>query len=125
MPAGRPTKYTDEMCNRVIEAGRDGASVAEMAVACDVAVATLYEWAGVHTGFSESFSAAQSFAEAYWAKLLKEGLQRPGSEYQGAANLKYMAQRFQERWSERRNVDLNANLRVEEVRRTIVDPEAN
>lgn len=105
MPAGRPTKYKPEMCALAIDAGKEGCSVAEIASRCDVSIQTLYEWSGVHPEFSEAFTRAQTEAEAFWAAKLRAGLNKPPSEFQGPANLKYMAQRFQERWSERHKLE--------------------
>lgn len=105
MPGGRPTKYTDQMCSTVVDCGAQGGAVAEMAAACDVCVDTLYEWAKTREEFSEAFTRAQVKAEAFHAKRVREGLDKTPSEFQGAANLKYMAQRFQERWSEKRQVE--------------------
>jgi hypothetical protein len=122
MPAGRPTKYKDSMCDTVLACGDEGGSVAEMAAACDVCVDTLYEWSKVHEAFSEAFTRAQTKAEAFHAKRVREGLTLSPSEFQGAANLKYMAQRFQERWSEKRQVEHSGGMQVEQITRKIVDP---
>ncbi|MDF1625652.1 MAG: hypothetical protein P1U84_05145 [Parvibaculaceae bacterium] len=100
-PVGRPTKYTREMCKKVIEAGKEGCSVAEMASLCDVSIPTIYEWAKEHDEFSNALTRAQSEAEAYWAKEIRSGLKKEPSKFQGPANLKYMGMRFKERWSER------------------------
>ena len=104
-PGGRPTDYTPEMCERVLQCGREGGSVAEMAEACDVCIKTLYNWGEANPEFLQSFTRAQELAEAFWAKHVRSGLQKPPSEFQGAANLKYMAQRFQERWSEKQKIE--------------------
>lgn len=103
-PVGRPSKYKKAFCAKIIELGKQGMCVAEMADEIDVMISTLYEWANVHPEFSEAFSRAQEAAEGYWAKNLRTGLQKAPSEYQGAANLKYMAQRFKG-WSEKAHVD--------------------
>lgn len=104
---GRPTKYTPEKCDIVIAAGKKGHAVAEMAVACDVCIDTIYEWAKVHQNFSEALTRAQVEAEAFWARRVREGLGKAPSEFQGPANLKYMGIRFQDRWSERARVELS------------------
>ncbi len=122
MSKGRPTKYTPEMCATVLAVGHEGGAVAEMADACDVCIDTLYEWAKHHEDFSESFRRAQHKAEAFHSKRVRNGLVLPPSEFQGAANLKYMAQRFQDRWSEKNRIEHSGGVTVEEVRRTIVDP---
>ncbi len=102
---GRPTKYTPEMCETVMRVGREGGAVAEMADACDVAVSSLYEWAKVGPEFAETFSRAQTAAEAFHARRVRDGLTLPPSEFQGQANLKYMSQRFHERWSEKQRLE--------------------
>lgn len=104
-PIGRPTKYTPEMCDIVEKCGEAGGTVTEMAQACGVVVSTLYEWEKNHPDFSESFTRAQEMAETFFARRLRDGLALPPSEFQGAANLKYMAQRFQERWSEKQKLE--------------------
>lgn len=104
---GRPTKYRPEMCDLVIEAGREGCAVAEMASRCDVCIDTIYEWAKVHPEFSEALTRAQSEAEAWWAVKLREGLQKAPSEFQGQPNLKYMAVRFNERWADKSKLELS------------------
>ena len=76
-----------------------------MADACDVCIKTLYNWSEAHQEFLQSFTRAQELAEAFWARHVRAGLQKPPSEFQGAANLKYMAQRFQERWSEKQKIE--------------------
>ena len=104
MPFGRPTKYPSDACERVLQYGREGMCMAEMASEFEVTRETLYEWARVHPDFSDSLQRAQEASEGYWAKQVRDGLKMPPSEFQGAANLKYMAQRFKG-WSEKAHVD--------------------
>ena len=106
-PGGRPTKYRPEMCDVVIKCGQQGGAVAEMADSCDVCVETLYEWSRNHKEFLDSFTRAQTAAEAFHARRVRGGLDKTPAEFQGAANLKYMAQRFQARWSEKSMVELS------------------
>lgn len=103
-PVGRPSKYKPEFCKDIVKHGKLGMTVPEMADELDVSIQTLYEWSGVHPEFSEAFSRAQEAAEACWARKIREGLEKTPSEFQGAANLKYMAQRFKG-WSEKAHVE--------------------
>ena len=103
-PGGRPTKYNAYMPELIIGCGRQGMSVPEMADELDVSIATLYNWSAEHPEFLEAFTRAQELAESWWAKSLRSGLTKTPSEFQGAANLKYMAQRFKG-WSEKAHVD--------------------
>lgn len=98
--AGRPTKYTPEMCERIIEAGKEGQSIAEMASTLDVAIQTLYNWADEHPAFLDAFTRAQDESESYWGQFVRKGLGMKPAEFQGPATLKYMAQRFP-RWREK------------------------
>jgi transposase len=104
-PGGRPTKYTPEMCDTVLRIGEQGGCIAEMADACDVTVSTVYLWRDQHTEFSEALMRAQGKAEAFHSKRIRGGLDKPPAEFQGQANLKYMAVRFNDRWSERARIE--------------------
>jgi transposase-like protein len=123
---GRPSKYKAGMCDLVLMCGEEGGTVAEMADACDVTISTLYLWKDEHPEFSEAFTRAQEKAEVCWARKVREGLAKPPSEFQGQANLKYMGQRFQDRWSEKNRLELSgpngSPIPIQEIRRTIVDP---
>lgn len=103
-PGGRPSKYTKTMCSAIIDCGKQGMCLAEMAAELDVSRSTLFNWAEEHPEFLDAFTRAQELAEAYWAKQLRDGLKKTPSEFQGPANLKYMAQRFKG-WSEKAHVD--------------------
>lgn len=103
-PVGRPSKYKPEFVEAIVQNGRKGMTVPEMADEFDVSIQSLYEWSGVYPEFSEAFSRAQEAAEACWARKIRDGLEKAPSEFQGAANLKYMAQRFKG-WSEKAHVD--------------------
>jgi hypothetical protein len=101
---GRPTKYPKDACERILQYGREGMCMAEMASEFEVTRETLYEWARVHPEFSDSLTRAQELSEGYWARQVRDGLKKSPSEFQGQANLKYMAQRFRG-WSEKAHVD--------------------
>jgi hypothetical protein len=112
-PGGRPSKYQREFCEKIIQCGKQGMCVAEMADELDVRIATLYNWAEEFPEFLEAFSRAQEAAESYWAKSVRDGLKKAPSEFQGPANLKYMAQRFKG-WSEKAHVDTRETDPAEE-----------
>ena len=63
---GRPTHYREEMCDIVREIGREGGSVAEMAVACRIAISKLYEYSDRHDCFREAFRFARDSSLAWW-----------------------------------------------------------
>jgi transposase-like protein len=63
---GRPTKYTPDMPERVMECIGSGKSVAQFARDLNVTRSTIYEWASVHPEFSDALSRAQEHSEAAW-----------------------------------------------------------
>ncbi len=63
---GRPTKYTPEMPDRVLECLSEGKSVAQFARDLGVTRSTIYEWAHTRPEFSDALSRAQENSEAAW-----------------------------------------------------------
>lgn len=80
MPAGRPTDYRPEFCERVIELGRLGYSHAQIAAHADIDVArkTLYEWADKYPEFSDAITRARDLAQAWFENKGQDGLEKPG-----------------------------------------------
>lgn len=106
-PGGRPTKYRPEMCKVILDIGAEGGCIAEMADACDITISTLYNWANDKDKpeFLDALTRAQVKAEAFHAKRIRDGMKAAPADFQGAANLKYMAVRFNERWSEKARIE--------------------
>lgn len=65
MPAGRPTDYRPEYCEKVIEYGREGLLPVSMASRLSVNKDTLHQWAKVHPKFSDAFNEARIHCEAF------------------------------------------------------------
>jgi len=63
------SKYTKACCDRVIELGRLGYHLEEMASELGVTRKTLYNWRQQHEAFNEAFELAQTHSIAYWASL--------------------------------------------------------
>ena len=76
---GRPTKYSEEYCNAIIQHMDEGASIASFAASIGVARSTINEWAGKHEEFSEALKAAKAKCAAWWEKRLR-GLAMKGGE---------------------------------------------
>lgn len=66
--------YSLDMCDRVIEIGRDGGSVCEMAVGLGITRDTLYRWMEVHSEFSDSVKHARELSQAWWEKTGRDAL---------------------------------------------------
>lgn len=108
MAAGRPTKYKPEYCEAVIEVGKRGGSVVEMAVECDVDKRTLYEWNNTIQEFSHAFTHARNQSQIWWEQLgqrcmvMKQG----AGTFSQAAWSRSMAARFPEDWRESKHTEL-------------------
>lgn len=123
---GRPSLYDPAYCERVVELGKQGMSVVEMA--CDIGVcrATLEaNWPAEHPEFLEAFTRAKEESQAWWERTGRVGMLK--KEIDAAIYSRSMAARFPNDWREtKRNehsgVDGGPIETVQEVRRTIVDP---
>ena len=63
---GQPSKYRPEFCERVIDIGRIGGWMCEMAEACDVHRSTFDLWADKHSEFLEALTRAKQLAQAWF-----------------------------------------------------------
>ncbi|QIC52902.1 putative terminase small subunit [Brucella phage EF4] len=68
MAGGRPTLYRPEYCETVIELGKQGDSLAQMAAHFDVSRQTIENWASDHPEFLAALSRAKVHCQAWWEK---------------------------------------------------------
>lgn len=125
MPGGRPTLYDPSYCERVIELGREGYSVVEMAAEIGVARSTIEEaWPAAHEEFSEAFTHARELSQAWWEAQGRKNLLSQG--FQSSLYSRSMAARFPKDWREVKGNEISGPngqpVEFSEVRRTIVDP---
>ncbi|MGL4641375.1 MAG: hypothetical protein ACRCVX_16820 [Shewanella sp.] len=95
---GRPTDYTRDMCDVVIECGRMGGSVNEMAVQCGVSQNALYEWAKIYPEFNEAFKCGKRLSQSWWERAGQNGMFMPA--FSAGAWSRSMAARFPQDWRE-------------------------
>jgi hypothetical protein len=96
---GRPSKYDPKVCKRVLELGRQGYSVVEMA--CDIGVSrnTLEtQWPAAFPEFLEAFTRAREESQAWWEKAGREGLK--ADRFNAAVWSRSMSARFPKDWRE-------------------------
>ena len=99
MPAGRPTKYKPEYCQKVIDIGANGGWLSEMAEECDVCRATMDVWAAEHPQFLEALTRAKQKAQAWFEAKGREGMEKP--VFNAALWQKQMSARHREDYTER------------------------
>jgi hypothetical protein len=125
MTAGRPSLYDPSYCERVIELGREGLSVVEMAAEIGVARNTLeVNWTEEHPQFLQAFTQAKQLSQAWWERTGRTGMLTKGID--GGIWSRSMAARFPADWREVKGTELSAPgggpISIAEIRRTIVDP---
>ena len=104
MAGGRPTLYDPAYCERVIELGKQGMSVVEMAADIGVARSTLEEaWPAAYPEFSEAFMQARQHSQAWWESMGRVNLIMPqgSGTFQASVWSRSMAARFPADWREK------------------------
>ena len=129
MAGGRPSSYDPAYCDRVIELGREGCSVVEMAADIGVSRPTLEEnWPAAHPEFLEAFTRAKLLSQAWWERTGRLGMLE--NSISAPIWSRSMAARFPKDWREVKGTELSGpdggaiNVRAEKAEWTIVDPEA-
>jgi hypothetical protein len=107
-PGGRPTNYRPEYCERVIEMGRHGFSVAQMASQLGTSKQTLLRWVDANPEFRDAMEIARSHSQAWWEAMGQANLVMPkdSGTFQGSVWSRSMAARFPDDWRENKGVEL-------------------
>ena len=96
---GAPSKYRPEYCERVIEMGREGMSVVEMAAEIGVHRETLESaWVDAHEEFAAAFAHARELSQAWWERQGRLGLM--AERFNAQLYSRSMAARFPKDWRE-------------------------
>lgn len=97
-PGGRPTKYSSDMCEKVIEYMSQGDSKTAVAAKLDISKETLYEWVNTIPEFSYALKKGMNLCQQWWEDLGKEViLQGQGNAAVWIFNMK---NRFRDDWSD-------------------------
>ena len=65
-PVGRPTLYDPAYCDKVVELGRIGKSVEQIAAMLNVSLRTMYSWRDAHEEFLHALDDAKTYEQAWW-----------------------------------------------------------
>jgi hypothetical protein len=104
MPGGRPTKYRPEMCQTVIDAGKIGASLSEMASECGICHDTLIEWQKEKPEFSEAVKRAREESKIWWEKKGRSATFGGEEGFNATAFIFQMKNRFPDDYREKQEV---------------------
>lgn len=103
MPAGRPSKYNPDLCERVIELGREGKSYEQISAAIDVPRSTMDSWARVHPEFSAALTRAKELEHNWWEEVGQSALF--ADKFQHSVWAKSMSARFREKYTEKQQLE--------------------
>lgn len=101
-PVGRPSLYDPSYCEKVIELGKLGKSVEQIAANLGLSVRVLHKWKEEHEEFMRAMEEAKEHEQAWWEEMAQGYLVE---EYQGNklnASLwsRSMAARFPKKYRE-------------------------
>lgn len=101
-PVGRPSLYDPKYCEKVIELGKLGKSVEQIASHLGFSLRVLYKWKDEHEEFMHALTEAKEHEQAWWEEMAQGYLVE---EYQGNklnASLwsRSMAARFPKKYRE-------------------------
>lgn len=72
LPKGRPSKYTPEMCEKVIDCMKKGYIVEEVCAELGIHRDTFFEWVKSNPDFSDCYKKGKSAFIAFWARAYKK-----------------------------------------------------
>ena len=124
----RPSDYSPEFCEVVVELGKQGKSLVQIASTLEVVKQTLTNWAELHPEFLAALTQARIHSQAWWEDAGQDNmLLAPGvGTFNGSVWSRSMAARFPEDWRENKGVELSGPnggpVQIAKVERVIVDP---
>ena len=125
MAGGRPTDYDPAYCDQVIEMGKIGMSLVEMAATLGVVKTTMTElWPVAHPEFNAALTRARECAQCWWESMGRVNLiMAPQSgTFQASVWSRSMAARFPADWREKSETTHAGAVEIKTITRTIVDP---
>ena len=112
---GRPTKYKEEYCQKLIDHMAEGYSFDSFAGIVDVNIDTLYEWAKVHAEFSDAKSIGTAKSMAWWEKIGRMGMINEIPFFNDRIWRLNMINRFRSKWSDGTKNENNDKVKTEIV----------
>lgn len=99
---GRPTLYRPEMCEAVVEWGKQGKSKTWIAAELDITKETLYQWIKTYPDFSDAITRATVQCQRWWEDAGQNGL--TSNVFNSTVWTKNMAARFRDEWTDRQEI---------------------
>ena len=117
---GRPSKYKQEYCELAIEMGREGKTIAQIGLACNVAKQTIYTWMKEHPEFLDAIKQSVSFAQAWYEEAGQKGL--TADKFNSSLFTKIVSSRFRDDYTDSSTVYTRAvEVKEDDVPHTQID----
>ena len=101
-PVGRPSKYDPAFCERIIQLGKLGKSIEQIACELDVGTRTIYEWRDVHPEFSRALEIAKEYEQYWWETIAQTHMieEKDAAKLNATIWSRSMAARFPKKYRE-------------------------
>lgn len=103
-PVGRPTDYKPEYCQEVIELGKAGKSVVQIACTLGYAKQSLYNWEKEFPEFMDAMLLARQYCQMWWEDKGQSGLE--ADRFQATLWAKQVSCRFPEDYRDKSDLNL-------------------
>ena len=101
---GRPTKYNEAFCEKVIELGKIGASKHEMQLELDICHQTMTNWCQEHPEFLAAIKKALEFSQGWWERMGRKAT-FDSEGFNATSYIFNMKNRFKQDWNDKTEVD--------------------
>jgi transposase-like protein len=101
-PVGRPSQYDPAYCERIIELGRLGKSIEQIAAQIGVGTKTIYNWRDEFPEFLRALEMAKELELDWWENIAQNMMveNKDGSKLNSAIWSRSMAARFPKKYRE-------------------------
>jgi len=101
-PVGRPSKYDPVFCERVIQLGKLGKSIEQIACELDVGTKTIYNWRDEHPEFLRALDMAREFEQNWWETIAQTHMieEKDAAKLNASIWSRSMAARFPKKYRE-------------------------
>ena len=97
---GAPTKYREEMCDKVIQGGKEGKSQAEIALDLNINESTYHDWKKNNPDFSKAVKESLRYSQGWWEKNGRLATFGGVDGFNATSYGFNMKNRFKEDWSD-------------------------
>lgn len=108
---GAPSKYDPEICDKIVELGRQGKSKAQIRAAIGIHHKTWGEWAQKHPEFGAAIKEAYELSMAWWEDVGMNGVFQ-GMKFNATAYIFQVKNRFPAEYRDRQEHNVTSSTTV-------------